>query len=90
MPFPPWPVSAATPVLTGRRRTLRYPEGSAMNDNTEVTTTEPANTTDRRSLRTTTRHLAHPVVHFAGLLTAHVVALAVLEKSPLLALLSLH
>ena len=61
-----------------------------MNDNTEVTTTEPTTTSDRRSLRTTTRHLAHPVVHVAGLLTAHVAALAVLEKTPLLALLSLH
>jgi hypothetical protein len=61
-----------------------------MNDNTEVTTTEPANATNRRPLRTTTRHLAHPVVHVAGLLTAHVAALAVLEKTPLLALLSLH
>ena len=63
-----------------------------MNDNTEVTTTEPTTTTttDRRSLRTTTRHLTHPVMHVAGLLTAHVAALAVLEKTPLLALLSLH
>ena len=61
-----------------------------MKDNTEVTTTEPTDTTDRRSLRTTARHLAHPVAHVAGLLTAHVFALAVLDKTPLLALLSLH
>ncbi len=60
-----------------------------MNDNTEVTTTEPT-TTSRRSLRTATRHLTHPVVHVSGLLTAHVAALAVLEKTPLLALFSLH
>ena len=61
-----------------------------MNDNTEVTTTEPTTTTDRRSVRTTSRHLTHPVVHVAGVITAHVAALAVLEKTPLLALLSLH
>ncbi|WP_045740281.1 hypothetical protein [Actinoplanes rectilineatus] len=62
-----------------------------MNDNTEVTTTEPTTTaTDRRSLRKTAHHLTHPVVHVAGLLAAHVAALAVLEKTPLLALLSLH
>ncbi|UQU67385.1 hypothetical protein COUCH_14425 [Couchioplanes caeruleus] len=60
-----------------------------MNDNTEVTTTEPTTTT-RRSLRTTARHLAHPLVHLGGLLIAHVAALAVLEKTPLLVLLSLH
>ncbi|MEU7906406.1 hypothetical protein [Actinoplanes sp. NPDC049118] len=61
-----------------------------MNDNTDVTTTEQATTGSPRSLRTTVRRLGHPVVHLAGLLAAHVVALAVLEKTPLLALLTLH
>jgi hypothetical protein len=62
-----------------------------MNDDTEVVPpTEPTKTSGRRSLRTTTRHLTRPVVHVAGLLAAPVAALAVLEKTPLLALLSLH
>ncbi len=63
-----------------------------MTDNTEHTTTEttePTAAAGRRSLRTTTqhlthtaRHLGHPVVHVAGLLVAHIIAVAVLEKTP--------
>ncbi|MFF5291861.1 hypothetical protein [Paractinoplanes globisporus] len=37
-----------------------------------------------------TRHLAHSLVHVVGLIAAHTAALMVLEKTPLLALLSLH
>ncbi|MFI7598241.1 hypothetical protein [Actinoplanes sp. NPDC049681] len=60
-----------------------------MNDNTDVTTTEQTATASG-PLRTAARRLSHPVVHISGLLAAHVAALAVLEKTPLLALLSLH
>lgn len=62
-----------------------------MTDSTELSTTdEPTAAPGRRSMRQAARHLAHPVTHVAGLLTAHVIALAVLEKTPLLALLSMH
>ena len=68
---------------------------------TEATkATEAAEATtpaDQRSLHTTTqhlrhtaRHLGHPVMHVAGLLVAHIIAVAVLEKTPLLILLTLH
>ncbi|WP_199514298.1 hypothetical protein [Nucisporomicrobium flavum] len=60
-----------------------------MNDNTDVTTEQTA-TPAGRPLRTAARRLSHPVVNISGLLAAHVAALAVLEKTPLLALLSLH
>ena len=46
--------------------------------------------TARRALRAAGRRLGHPIAHISGLLAAHVVALAVLEKTPLLTLLSLH
>ena len=60
-----------------------------MNDNTDVTTEQTA-TPAGRPLRTAVCRLSHPVVHISGLLAAHVAALAVLEKTPLLALFSLH
>ena len=36
------------------------------------------------------RRLTHPLAHVLGLIAAHTAALVVLEKTPLLALLSLH
>ena len=43
-----------------------------------------------RKARTIARHALHPVVHVATLVTLHSAALLVLEKTPVLALLSLH
>jgi hypothetical protein len=36
------------------------------------------------------RRLAHPISHVITLVTPHIVALCVIEKTPLLALLFLH
>ena len=72
------PASYATGSTASARRHKRHTgSGSAPPTSTAM-------------MRATTRHLAHPVVHVGDLLTAHVAALAVLEKTPLLALLSLH
>jgi hypothetical protein len=47
--------------------------------------------TPKRSIgRTLARHAMHPVVHIVTLVTLHVVALVVVDKTPLLALLLIH
>lgn len=47
--------------------------------------------TPKRSLgRTLAHHAMHPVVHIITLVTLHVVAFVVVDKTPLLALLFLH
>ncbi|MET7397335.1 hypothetical protein ABZS66_28005 [Dactylosporangium sp. NPDC005572] len=43
-----------------------------------------------RKTRTIAKHALHPVVHVAGLVSLHVAALGVIDKTPLLAVLSLH
>lgn len=58
-------------------------------NHTDVTSSKQPPPTSR-PLLTAARRLSHPLVHIAGLLVAHIVAVAVLEKTPLLALLSLH
>jgi hypothetical protein len=40
--------------------------------------------------RRATRHALHPIVHLLTLVTLHVVALGVIEKTPLLTLLFVH
>jgi hypothetical protein len=51
---------------------------------------EQAERASRSTKATIARHLTHPLAHVLGLLAAHTAALIVLEKTPLLALLSLH
>lgn len=48
--------------------------------------------TERRHgrFRTVAKHAMHPVGHIVTLVTLHVAALSVIDKTPLLALLSLH
>ncbi|RSM47783.1 hypothetical protein DMB66_47510 [Actinoplanes sp. ATCC 53533] len=53
-------------------------------------TNEQHTTAARRPFRAIARHLSHPVAHVTGLITAHTVALALLQKTPLFALLGLH
>jgi len=59
-------------------------------DQNADTTNEQNDTAARRPLRAVTRHLSHPVAHVSGLVAAHTVALALLQKTPLFALLGLH
>lgn len=60
-----------------------------MDQNADVTNEQHA-TAARRTFRAITRHLTHPLAHVTGLIAAHTVALALLQKTPLFALLGLH
>lgn len=41
-------------------------------------------------LRGVRQHATHPLTHISGLIGAHLVALTVMEKTPLLIILGLH
>jgi len=59
-------------------------------DQNAGTTNEQHSIAARRTFRAISRHLSHPVAHVSGLIAAHTVALALLQKTPLFALLGLH
>ncbi|MDP9792584.1 hypothetical protein J2S43_001096 [Catenuloplanes nepalensis] len=60
-------------------------------DNQHDLATPPEATTPwRRRARRLAAHALHPVVQVAALVSLHSAALLVVEKTPLLALLSLH
>jgi hypothetical protein len=44
----------------------------------------------RRLTRKVASHALHPITHIVALLSAHIVALGILEKTPLLTMLFLH
>ena len=60
-----------------------------MDQNADLTN-EQHDAAPRRPLRAITRHLTHPIAHITGLIAAHTVALALLQKTPLFALHGLH
>ncbi|WIN00012.1 hypothetical protein ACTOB_003687 [Actinoplanes oblitus] len=63
---------------------------TASADTTATTTTAVSASRRRTVLRTVRKHAAHPVAHVSGLIGAHIVALTVLDKTPLLIILGLH
>ena len=60
-----------------------------MDQNADVTN-EQHDAAARRPFRAIARHLTHPIAHVTGIIAAHTVALALLQKTPLFALLGLH
>lgn len=105
-PVSPWPLSTrqprcepvnAAPVRTvgghalSTNATLATAHEHSTADTSAVTAEpEPAQHAPGSSEATLARQLAHSLVHVLGLIAAHTAAIMVLEKTPLLALLSLH